>query len=359
MLKEKVIDSHVHVEAFFNEESDFVNCFENYRNNNGLATFNICVVPTKQRNVCNNMMAGFYKLAHPYTYAHCGVDHIYFPNREEMPEGMDLVTQYKELMEMGFDGVKMLEAKPSHHKKNGSCLLPPSMVKLFKEIEKDGTHLLLHSNDPEEFWDERFTTDEMKQKGWFYGDGTYATHEEIYKETEELLALCPNLKVTLAHFYFCGEKPEKLASLLDKYPNLCVDITQGGEMYIAFEKRTEYFKDFFIKYSDRIMLGTDSTFPWGDKVYDWLIDRTYRFVATGDYMMAFADHNLTGINLPKEERENILYKNFERRVSPKPKAINKELLLRYVEKYKCLLSDEEWKFIEPHYTKLANELKQF
>lgn len=355
MLKEKVIDTHVHVEAFFNDESTFENCFENYRNNNGLATFNICVVPSKQRNVCNNMMAAIYKLAHPYTYAHCGVDHIKWPISEDMPEGMDIVTQYKELMAIGFDGVKMLEAKPSHHKRNGLNLSVAPLDRLFAQIEKDGTHLILHSNDPDDFWDESKVTQEQKDKGWFYGDGTYATHEEIYRQTEKVLSDHPSLKVTLAHFYFRGDEPEKLIPLFEKYPNLCVDITQGGEMYIAFEKRHEYVKSFFEKHSDRIMLGTDSTFPWGDKVYDWLIDRTYRFIATDDEMMAFVDHHLTAINLSRQARENILYKNFERRVAEAPKPINVELLIKYIEKYKHLLSDEEWKHIKPHYQRLKNK----
>lgn len=357
MINEKVIDSHTHVEAFFNSEGDFTNCFENYKKISGLTAFNICVVPTAQRNACNNMMAGFYKLYHPYTFAHCGVDHIYFPNTDKMPKDMDLVTQYRELIALGFDGVKMLEAKPSHHKKNGLCLVPPFMAELFKEIERDGTHLVLHSNDPREFWDEAFATDEMRAKGWFYGDGTYATSEQIYKETEELLALCPKLNVTLAHFYFCGDTPEKLILLFEKYPNLTVDITQGSEMYKSFEENHAYYKDFFKKYSSRILLGTDSTFPWGDKVYDWLIDRTYRFVATDDVTMAFNDRTLTGLNLPREERENILYKNFERCVSPMPKAIDKVLFKAYIEKYRCLLSDSEWSYIEPHYIKLCKELE--
>ena len=55
------------------------------------------------------------------------------------------------------------------------------------------------------------------------------------------------LNLCLAHFFFCSENPEKLEEMLEKYPNLCVDITPGGEMYIGFDKRREYFKDFFTK----------------------------------------------------------------------------------------------------------------
>ncbi len=81
----------------------------------GVESVNICVVPTAQRVFCNNLMAGFYKLAQPDTYIHGGFDHIYYPITESMPQGMDLVTQYKELMEIGFDdsiltGLKLSES---------------------------------------------------------------------------------------------------------------------------------------------------------------------------------------------------------------------------------------------------------
>lgn len=352
MINEKVIDSHLHIEGFENEESDFVNCFEQYREGNGLASLNICVVPTKQRNVCNNMMAALYKLAHPNTYAHGGIDHIHWPITTDMPEGMDHVTQYRELMEMGFDGIKMLEAKPSHHKRNGLDLCTPALEAVFTEIEKDGTHLVLHSNDPKEFWDRSKVSEDHIARGWFYGDGTYATHEEIYRQTNEVLARHPKMKVTLAHFYFCGEHPETLVELFEKYPNLCVDITPGGEMYWAFEANPVYYREFFEKYSNRILIGTDATYPWPTDSYDWLIDRTYRFLATSDTMKAFEDRPLTGINLPKEARENILWRNFERRVGEAPRPIDKAALKRYIEKYKGLLSEEEWKYIEPHYLAL-------
>lgn len=345
MINEKVIDTHLHVEGWTNEESNFVDCFEQYRNEMGLYAINLCAVPTVQRNVCNNIQCALYKLAHENTYAHGGLDHIKWPISEDMPAGMDLVTQYRELMEIGFDGIKMLEAKPSHHKKNGLDLNTPPLDRVFAEIERDGTHLILHSNDPEEFWYESMK-DQVKP-GWWYGDGTYATHEQVYEQTEKMLANHPNIKVTLAHFYFCGKRPEKLEALFEKYPNLCVDITQGGEMYHAFEANHDFFRDFFIKHSKRILLGTDSTYPWGTNVYNWLIDRTYRFVATDDKMSGFGDKELTGIKLPTEAREDILWRNFERRVGEKPREINKDALRRYIEKYKHLMSEDEWTNLKP------------
>ena len=102
-------------------------------------------------------------------------------------------------------------------------------------------------------------------------------------------------------------------------------------------------------------MGTDSTYPWGTNVYDWLLDRTYRFIATDDKMSGFGDKELTGIKLPAKAREDILWRNFERRVGEKPREINKDALRRYIDKYKPLMSEDEWKNLEPVIKKYLGE----
>ncbi|MBQ8164117.1 MAG: amidohydrolase family protein [Clostridia bacterium] len=346
MINEKVIDTHLHIEAWDNEEFNFIDCFEEYRTQSGIHSLNICALPTVQRSACNNMMCAFYKIAHPNTYAHGAFEHIFFPIREDMPKGMDLVTQYKELMEIGFDGIKMIEGKPTVHKTIGRNLNTPSLEKVYSEMEKDQTHIVFHVGDPADCWDINKTSELFIEKGWFYGDGTHSTLEELYSQAEAILKNHPNIKITFAHFYFCGENPQKLIDLFEKYPNLCVDLTPGCEMYHSFEKNREYFKDFFKKYSSRVLLGTDATFPMLTRCHTWCIDRLSRYIATSDEMMAFDDSILTGIALEGEAKENILYKNFEHRVGDKPKEINKKALSSYIEKYKHLLNPEDLEKIE-------------
>jgi hypothetical protein len=50
---------------------------------------------------------------------------------------------------------------------------------------------------------------------------------------------------------------DRLSSILDKYPNIYVDLTPGIEMYINFSENKEKAVAFFEKYQDRIMYGTD------------------------------------------------------------------------------------------------------
>jgi predicted TIM-barrel fold metal-dependent hydrolase len=340
-INEKVIDSHLHVFEYEDKDGmSFIEGFDEYIENMGVEAINIASLPSgKGRDVSNNIMIAFYKLAHPKAFAHGGLVYHEYPAPDKMPEGMDFVTQYKELMEIGFDGIKMLEGKPTLHKRVGHDLSDSLFDPFFAEMEKDGTHLIFHVNDPEEFWDKN-ADQWIKDAGWYYGDGGFASNEEVYRQMERILEKHPNLCVNFAHFFFYSKRPEKLVELFNKHPNMGVDITPGGEMYIAFDENREYYRDFFIKYSDRIQFGTDSCFPYGTESYSWLTDRVYRYIATDEEFKGFADRIHTGMKLPKEVCENILYKNFERTVGTKPKEINKEALRKYIEKYKHLIPEE-------------------
>ena len=340
-IKEKIIDSHLHIEGWEHEGKSFIEGFDDYVSSMNINRINIASLPSGKRNVSNNIMIAFYKLVNENAFAHGGLVYPEYPIPEKLPEGMDFVTQYKELMEIGFDGMKMLEGKPNLHKLIGRDLNNKYFDEFYSELEKDKTHLLFHVNDPDEFWDENKVCQEHKDRGWFYGDGTYTSYEGIYEQIDEIMKKHPTLCVNFAHFYFKSKRPQDLEKMFEKYPNMGVDITPGGEMYLSFDDNYEYYRNFFIKYSERIQLGTDSTFPDGGEACKWLLDRVYRYIATDDSFNGFGDRIHKGLNLPKEAKENIIYKNFERTVGIEPKKINKEALKRYIEKYRHLMSPNE------------------
>ena len=137
-VNEKVIDSHLHIEAWEQEDgANFIDFFDEYIEKSGIETVNIASLPSGSRNVSNNIMIAFYKLAHKNAFAHGGLVYPEYPAPDKMPEGMDFVTQYKELMEIGFDGMKMLEGKPSLHKLVGRDLSCDLFDPYFAELEKD------------------------------------------------------------------------------------------------------------------------------------------------------------------------------------------------------------------------------
>ena len=338
----KIIDSHIHISKW--GEADFVSFFDGYVEKQGVCAVNACAIPLRQSNVCNNIMLAFYKLARPYAYAHGGIEFIKVPI-DSMPSDMDAVAQYNELMAIGFDGIKMLEGKPTEHKKIGKSLNHPSFNKLYAQMERDGTHLLMHVNDPDEFWDVKRAPKWALDCGWTYTDGSYAPYEEIRRQTIKILEDYPNLSLTLAHFFFSSKEPELLESLFALYPNLCVDLTPGGEMYVEFEKNYDYYKDFFHKYSSRLIFGTDRAYMCDEKYADWQYNLVVTFLDTDKEVESFDNKTLKGLGLPQAKRDEIFFANFEKRVGAAPKPIDKERLKAYIEKYSFALTPEDKKNI--------------
>lgn len=348
-----VIDGHLHIHSLEDENGVlFIDGFERYREEFGFRGLNIACLPSGTRDVSNNIICALYKVAHEDTYVHAGL--IYNESPREC-EGMSPLEQYKELMEIGFDGIKMLEGKPSCYRAIGSIPLDdPFYDEFYSACERDGTHILSHVADPEEFWDESCVSDEEKAKGWCYAGEGYPTKEELTVQVERLLEKHPKLNLTLAHFFFLSRTPKRLASLFEKYENLATDITPGGEMFVAFNDDYDYFRDFFTRYSNRILLGTDGdSLPAWAKAMDWLADRLYKYVATDIETDAWSPRPLKGLKLDYQDAKNILGDNFARRVSEKPKKINKSALRAYFEKYKHMIKDKE---LLNKLEKLVNEL---
>ncbi|MBO5212763.1 MAG: amidohydrolase family protein [Clostridia bacterium] len=340
----KIIDSHMHISKW--GDTDFISFFDDYRNKENIHAINLCAIPFKMSNVSNNIMLGFYKLARPNTYVHGGIELINVPI-DNMPKGMTAVDQYKELMEIGFDGIKMLEGKPTEHKRIGKNLNHPSLNALYKEMEKDGTHLLMHVNDPDEFWDLKRAPEWAINCGWTYTDGTYSSYEEIHNQTVKILEDYPNLSLTVAHFFFCSKEPDILERLFSLYPNFCVDLTPGGEMYVEFEKNYDYYKSFFNKYSNRLIFGTDCSYLGDEEYASWLFNVVTTFLGTDKSVISFDDKELKGLGMTQDKTDNILFANFERRVGKEPKPMDKKKFKAYIEKYSFALTDEDIKNITP------------
>jgi predicted TIM-barrel fold metal-dependent hydrolase len=68
----------------------------------------------------------------------------------------------------------------------------------------------------------------------------------------------PAQKIILAHFFFLSADLLRAAVFLDAHPNICFDLTPGSEMFFNFMTGTEASRDFFLRYQDRLIFGTDS-----------------------------------------------------------------------------------------------------
>ena len=169
-------------------------------------------------------------------------------------------------LDKGADGIKFIETKPTVFKEKGVDLSAEKFDAMFAELEKRGTPILWHVGDPATFWDDEKAPAFAKENGWFYGNGGYASLSELYAVPEKILARHPKLHICLCHLYFCGDNPAHIERLLDTYENVRLDITPGTEMYEFFAADPTFWRNFFIRYQDRIQLRLGSEYDLATKL---------------------------------------------------------------------------------------------
>ena len=87
---------------------------------------------------------------------------------------------------------------------------------------------------------------------------SFPSKKQLYDEIFRVLDAHPRLRVSFAHFFFLSNFPDEAERVMETYPNVRFDMTPGVEMYYNFDKNLDRWHDFFTKYSDRILFGTDS-----------------------------------------------------------------------------------------------------
>jgi predicted TIM-barrel fold metal-dependent hydrolase len=167
-----------------------------------------------------------------------------------------LAEQVDILQGIGCEGIKMVEAKPDFQLKLPSYN-DSFYQSFFLKAEEKCCPILMHVADPEEFWSRETAPSWAVQNGWYYTD-KHPSKEDLYIMTDNVLKKFRGLTVIFAHFYFLSADLERASRFLDNYPNVYFDLAPGVEMYHNFSSNPEMTRDFFIKYQNRIIYGTDS-----------------------------------------------------------------------------------------------------
>lgn len=110
----KMIDSHVHISNF--ESFDFL---DSYLKDYGLDKINVVSLACDDTHkIIQNILCAFFKLKHPKNvYVYGSLMYPYYPLDDKIPDSYNFVDQVKTLMDIGFDGIKMLEGKPTLRKR--------------------------------------------------------------------------------------------------------------------------------------------------------------------------------------------------------------------------------------------------
>jgi predicted TIM-barrel fold metal-dependent hydrolase len=260
------------------------------------------------------------------------------------------------LLVLGADGIKMIEGKAEMRKR-----LPipdfdaPVYEPYWQRMAETQTPLIFHVNDPEEFWDAEKVPDWAREMGWFYGDGTYIDNEDQYHQVLNVLTRHPDLNVTFAHFFFLSAQLERLAEYFDRFPNMHVDLVPGIEMYFNFSKDPEKAREFFIKYQDRIVFGTDigarallrdrdagieeeESLARIEVIRAFLeTDGPYQLTHQG-FLFGGKEAVFQGIHLPDDVLDKIYWRNFESFAGVSPKPLQADAILEECQRLEMVIN---------------------
>lgn len=176
-----------------------------------------------------------------------------------------------------------------------------------------GLPVMFHTADPTAFFQPIDCHNERYEElaahpDWGFSDSP-VTKRALIEQRNRVVARHQDVTFVGAHCAECGEDLKWLSEQLDALPNLLIDISArtpelGRQPYSA--------RNFFLKYADRILFGTD-LLP-DDEMYRLY----YRFLETADEYFEYPSHasrqgrwNVYGLFLPddvlrKVYRENAL-----------------------------------------------------
>ena len=348
---QKRIDAHIHYSLPLQPEELIA-----LMDKTGIDIANLVLVPHRKRltSVPDALMA---KAKYPdrfYVFTSFDVSEYYRHGKEI---GKYMAKFVDNMRLCGCDGLKIIEGKPSMRK--FMAAIPdfdlPCWEPLWDYLEQTQFPVLWHLNDPESCWGKPEDAPRHIRLGNELYDDTYLNNETQYAQMEAILQRHPNIKFIFAHLYFMSAQLPRLAALLDKYPNVMVDITPGLEIYVNLSQNLDEANAFFEKYQDRILYGSDigarcvladgfaplnenECLARMEMIDGLLTSGTDRIMKEdGRYLINTDDFTLRGLSLREETLNKIYWQNFQRYVGETPAKVHPRRIIKECRRIQLML----------------------
>jgi hypothetical protein len=130
---------------------------------------------------------------------------------------------------------------------------------IFQALEDNSLPLIIHIADPDTYF------------SLHYQDPKYGTKEENLSQIEGVLERYTRTIFQIPHF---GAQPEihrlpNLARWLGRYPNVILDTASSRWIARELSKDVKKAREFLMRFSDRILFGTDVSANRGNYEYYW------------------------------------------------------------------------------------------
>lgn len=231
------------------------------------------------------------------------------------------VERLERLVEHGVCGMKIWKDLGTTVREADSRLLridDERLDALYEKAAELGVPIMYHIADPDAFFlpinaeNERYEELAAHPEWSYYG--SHYGKLELLAQRDRVIARHPKTTFVGAHVAEHPEDLDYVSKLLDTNPNLCVDI---GARCAELGRQPYTAREFFVKYADRILFGTDL-------IPDVNMYRLhYRFLETRDEYFEYPSHasrqgrwNIYGLFLPDEVLRKV-YRDNARRLLPK------------------------------------------
>lgn len=193
--------------------------------------------------------------------------------------------------------------------------------------------VLIHAGDPQAFFrpptrdNERYEELRAHPSWSFHGD-EWPSWEEVFAQYEARVARHPNTIFLGAHFGNAPEEPQRVARMLERYPNLYIET--GARIPEIGRHDPAPMREMFIRFRERILFGTD--IQMGSE--SWILGSAgaqpdppsripffyashWRYFETAERRFEHptpiqGEWTIDGIDLPREVLEDLYHRNAER-----------------------------------------------
>lgn len=317
------IDTHAHV---FEDLPELVVMMRRIN----LQSINICTYGTDKNELIRQeeRAEAFYRAYGPQAYFASTFD---LTQRND-PEYARQVTKW---LDKSFDAGAVMtkiwkEVGMEIQSPQGAFILPDDAVfqPIYAHLAKRGKPLIAHLAEPIAAW--RPLDPASVHYGYYsnnpewhvYGREDFPSHEALLAARDRILEQHPRLTVIGAHLGSMAHDTDVIAKRLDRYPNFNVDVAARiGDL--SRQPRSKVL-DFFIRYQDRILYGTDYEVDRAGKsqptdeerrVYTEKAERmhrnNYRYFA-GEETVRISGKDVPGLGLPREVLEKFYHANSQR-----------------------------------------------
>jgi predicted TIM-barrel fold metal-dependent hydrolase len=320
-----IVDSHAHMGSL-GEEASMVRICEAA----GIEKMNLVAIqdPQSWAEIPESL---YMKALYPHRfYVFAGLNHAarLSGGRVRTPS---LAEQVDISVQMGCDGLKMIEGKPTARQRMDIPVTDPYFADYWAHVEELDIPIVWHVNDPEEFWDPARIPGWAKAQNWGYGPND-VQKEALYAEVDEVLARHPKLRIVFAHFYFLSADLARARRFFGEHPTVHFDLAPGIELLYNLSRNPDASRAFLIEHADRILFGTDIssnlTVEQGRLragiVMHWLeTEDTFRIPRGTDVLLGPPEEGLIrGVSLPADVLAKIYHDNFYRLAGTEPRALD-------------------------------------